>query len=84
MDEFVRHINRFNSLREMSRLQRSLTADFCVKYLVFNDTYTCGHEDSYICFDQVIRHQKHSTMEDLCEADKTLEEQENSSSSDGK
>jgi hypothetical protein len=61
--------NPYVSLRKIVRYQKNLSAEFCVKYIVFNDVYSSCEEDSYIDYDDVLRHQTHLTMEDLQRAD---------------
>jgi len=48
-----------------------LTAEFCVKYIL-NDDYVSTVEETYICDNDVLFHQKHLKQEDLINARKKL------------
>lgn len=60
------------SLKEVLFYNKNLSADFCVKYLVFNDDCATGVEDTYIGFDDVLFNQPHLKMKDLIEADERI------------
>lgn len=62
------------SLNEVLYYNKNLSAEFCVKYLVFNDECATSVEDTYICYSMVLSHQRHLKMEDLIEADEKLDE----------
>ena len=53
------------SLWDILHYQKNLSAEFCVKYLVFNDEFSSCDEDTYIDFYDVLRKQPHLLLNDL-------------------
>ena len=58
------------SLKVLVRTQK-LTPYVCAKYVVFggkNERYACGTEDAWIATGDILYHQKHITEEEMIEA----------------
>lgn len=65
MKELEENIDAFPSLRTILFSQPNLTAEFCVKYLIYNEEYASCDEDTYISFEKVVHAQPHLKLEDL-------------------
>lgn len=64
--ELIKHIfDDGVSLKKILCTQKHLSATFCMKYLIFNDEYSNGVEDSYIDVNDVLKYQKHLNINDF-------------------
>jgi hypothetical protein len=71
--EFKKALSSDLELRSLIRSYR-LTAEICVKYVIFNDDYSSCVEDSYIDNRDILQHQPHLTREDLENVEEEEEE----------